>query len=86
MTRGPWTGAGFRVVGATCPTCGLSTVVYNGNYFCESAGCDWAMDENDPEHRPLADRHILRLAGVDDWGAPLPPEPITPVEFQEPAR
>ena len=59
------------VVGADCPGCGQRSVVYNGNYFCGD-GCGWAMDQNDPMYRPEEDRRILRLAGVDDWGSPLP--------------
>jgi len=59
------------VVGAVCPDCGHPSVVYNGNYFCDR--CEWVMDQNDPAHRPPADREILRLAGVDTWGSPLPP-------------
>jgi len=54
------------IIGAQCPECGNYRVVYNGNYFCEC--CDWAMDENDPEHRPAVDLEILKLAGVDKWG------------------
>lgn len=68
--RGPWTGIGELIIGAKCPNCKQS-VVYNGNYFCGN-DCGWAMDQNDPEHRPPEDREILRLAGVDTWGTDLP--------------
>jgi hypothetical protein len=34
---------GDRVLRANCPNCGETSVVYNGNYWCDSPGCGWIM-------------------------------------------
>lgn len=75
-----WNGNAWVINGAKCPDCKQPSVVYNGNYYCDNPFCDWAMDQNDPENRPEADREILRLAGVDGWGNRLPlfVEPMEP--------
>ena len=61
MTR-----TGDLVVGVKCPKCRQESVVYNGNYYCDS--CEWAMEENGPEYGIVKKYLIQRLLAAQKSG------------------
>ena len=50
------------VAGQSCPKCGRQSVVYNGNYFCES--CTWVMPEKGKHNG-----RIIKAYLVQRWNA-----------------
>jgi hypothetical protein len=54
---------GDSVRGVQCPRCHEWSIVYNGNYWCESPGCEWVMSER----RTPTNKAIIKSYLIQCW-------------------